>query len=81
MFAPDLVEFVEVVMVSGLVAVCAIAIASTIAFTLAYVVFREHEHGVVTVASAAGSPAEGTSYTESRPVGRPYRESQPMVAG
>lgn len=76
MFAPDVAEFAVLVAFAGLAAVCALAIATGVGLAVAFVVFRDHGPGVMTVGSGVSAPFDGPARSD-----LPGRETQPMTTG
>ncbi len=82
MYSPDLVEFVEVVVMSGLIAAFALAIASSIGFSIAFGLFRESAVATQPVDLPAAVPAKAAEPLSTLPAGpRRPAEHAPMVAG
>lgn len=63
-YTSETVEFFTLVLTSGMIAVAALAVASLIGFSVAFVLFRERAAAVAPAGARAGVPA-----TEIRPLG------------
>jgi ABC-type spermidine/putrescine transport system permease subunit II len=81
-YSPELVEFVEVVVASGLIALAALTVASLIGFTVAFGLFRERVAVPKPLDLSAAVSAQTAEPRSTLPAGsRRASEHAPMVAG